>query len=66
MVQTFEYNSENFSENALQMKFYGHHFETDNYIVWKFWQHLNYGRVNLRAEFDNDIFLQYTSLNFHR
>lgn len=43
-----------------KIEFYGPYFETDEYIILKFQQNINYGMVHLYVESRNKIFLQYT------
>lgn len=43
-----------------KIEFYDPYFETDEYIILKFWQHINYGIVHLYVESHDNIYLQYT------
>lgn len=42
-----------------KIEFYGPYFETDEDIILKFRQHINYGMVHLYVELHDKIFLQF-------
>lgn len=54
----------NLSIYIKKFRFYSRHFELNNYIILKSSLRIKSGTVNLYAEFDCNIFLQFFSYEF--